>query len=159
MLVLKMCSLQSIRLSMLFAFFCLWVRFSLLIVSIGLHSGNEAELNELHEELNNKHKVELENLRRKHDDEIKVLQKRFSEDIRAERTKMEEEKQKDMDRLKEAMDGSVSEQQELQLRMLQEQHERELEAVRKELVRTHMEKFTEMTARLEKEHQVRYLCM
>lgn len=118
------------------------------------HAGNEAELNEMREELVKKQEAELNSLRQKYDDEVKALQERFSEELRSERTKMEDEKQKDMDRLKEAMDGNVSEQQQLQLRMLQEQHERELEAVREELVRTHMEKFTEMTARLEKDHEV-----
>lgn len=88
------------------------------------------------------------------DAEMKALQLRFNEELATEKAQLEEEKNADMARLEEALSGNLSQQQELQLQMLKEQHDRELEAVREELVRTHMEKFTEMTARLESEHEV-----
>ena len=102
------------------------------------------------------HTNDIEALQKKHDDELKILQERFNEELAAERAKLEEEKEADLARLQEALSGNLSQQQELQLQMLKEQHDRELEDVREELVRTHMEKFTEMTARLESEHEVFY---
>ena len=106
------------------------------------------------QEQDTQHQSDLDALHKKHDAEMKALQMRFNEELAAERAKLEEEKEADLARLQEALSGSLSEQQELQLQMLKEQHDRELEAVREELVRTHMEKFTEMTARLETEHEV-----
>ena len=106
------------------------------------------------QEQDTQHLSDLDALRQKHDADMKALQMRFNEELAAERAKLEEEKEADLTRLQEALSGSLSQQQELQLQMLKEQHDRELEAVREELVRTHMEKFTEMTARLESEHEV-----
>ena len=106
------------------------------------------------EQQETQHQTDVEALQKKHDDELKALQVRFKEELTAERAKLEEEKEADLSRLQEALSGNLSQQQELQLQMLKEHHDRELEAVREELVRTHMEKFTEMTAQLEAEHGV-----
>ena len=106
------------------------------------------------EQQETQHQTDVEALQKKHDDELKALQARFNEELTAERAKLEEEKEADLARLQEALRGNLSQQQELQLQMLKEHHDRELEAVREELVRTHMEKFTEMTAQLEAEHGV-----
>ena len=109
------------------------------------------------EQQETQHQTDVEALQKKHDDELKALQARFNEELTAERAKLEEEKEADLARLQEALRGNLSQQQELQLQMLKEHHDRELEAVREELVRTHMEKFTEMTAQLEAEHGVCFL--
>ena len=106
------------------------------------------------EQQETQHQTDVEALQKKHDDELKALQVRFNEELTSERAKLEEEKEADLARLQEALRGNLSQQQELQLQMLKEHHDRELEAVREELVRTHMEKFTEMTAQLEAEHGV-----
>ena len=106
------------------------------------------------EQQETQHQTDVEALQKKHDDELKALQVRFNEELTAERAKLEEEKEADLARLQEALRGNLSQQQELQLQMLKEHHDRELEAVREELVRTHMDKFTEMTAQLEAEHGV-----
>ena len=112
-------------------------------------------MDQTREELCQVHEEELTDLRTKHDDEIRALQQKFNDDLRDERDKLQQEKERDLERLKEVMGGSINEQQQLQLQMIREQHEHELEAVREELVRTHMEKFTEMTTRLENEQRVR----
>lgn len=119
-----------------------------------LSTEHQAAMAQAQQEQDTQHQSDLDALHKKHDAEMKALQMRFNEELAAERAKLEEEKEADLARLQEALSGSLSEQQELQLQMLKEQHDRELEAVREELVRTHMEKFTEMTARLETEHEV-----
>ena len=111
------------------------------------------------EQQETQHQTNVEALQKKHDDELTALQVRFNEELTAERAKLEEEKEADLARLQEALRGNLSQQQELQLQMLKEHHDRELEAVREELVRTHMEKFTEMTAQLEAEHGVCLCCL
>ena len=115
---------------------------------------HQSAMAQAQKEQETQHAVDLEALQKKHDDELKSLQVRFNEELAAERVKLEEEKETDLARLQEALSGNLSQQQELQLQMLKEQHDRELEAVREELVRTHMEKFAEMTARQESEHEV-----
>lgn len=109
------------------------------------------------EELETQYTNKLEALQKKHEGEVKALQEFFNKELATERAKLELEKDADLERLREALSGNLSQQQQLQLRMLSEQHDRELEAVREELVQTHMEKFTEMTAQLESKHEVWYL--
>lgn len=124
------------------------------VVLLSLSTEHQAAMAQAQKEQETQQQSDLDALQKKHDAEMKALQMRFNEELAAERVKLEEEKEADLARLQEALSGSLSEQQELQLQMLKEQHDRELEAVREELVRTHMEKFTEMTARLETEHEV-----
>ena len=126
----------------------------ILTLELSSSTAHQAAMAQTQHEQDAQHLSALDVLQKKHDTDMKALLTRFNEELSAERLKLEEEKEADLARLQEALSGSLSEQQELQLQMLKEQHDRELEAVREELVRTHMEKFTEMTARLEAEHEV-----
>ena len=125
-----------------------------LVLILASFTEHQAATAQARQEQETQHLSELDAQQQKHDAEMKALQLRFNEELATERAQLEEEKNADMARLEEALSGNLSQQQELQLQMLKEQHDRELEAVREELVRTHMEKFTEMTARLESEHEV-----
>lgn len=115
---------------------------------------HQSTMEQAHEELETQYTNELEALQKKHEGEVKALQEFFNKELATERAKLELEKDADLERLREALSGNVSQKQQLQLQMLNEQHDRELEAVREELVQTHMEKFTEMTAQLESKHEV-----